>query len=294
MSSTSFDPTALPPLSASRRRASGGFTVTLLPALPYEVNYVSDHHTVGFTFERQEGLHSFASDRRRPFYADSWCLAWTPAGCEVFSASNKGGEYLVLSVAPETFARLTPSIARGQLPQTTNVAAPCFTPLAMAMRRAVCSGVFMDGLAIETVATAAVERLAMQISGQAEVPGIAAGMTPWRIKRILDYLDAYLETDVHLADLARHVGLSEGYLARAFKATTGTTLHAALVERRIARARQLMGAAVRHQTEIKLAAVAAESGFSSHAHMTTAFRRVLGITPSQYYLDGKYLRSGGG
>src|SRR5262245_28922053 len=284
----------LPHLSACRRRERGGFTVTLLPALPYEVNYVSEHHIIGFTFERQEGWHAFASDRRRPFRADSWRLAWTPAGCEVFSASKRGGEYLVLSVAPETFTRLTPGIAGGQLPQFTNVADPCFTQVAMALRTAICSGAFMDGFSIETAATAAVERLAMQMSGCAGVPRIAAGMTPWRMKRILDYFDAHLETDVHLADLARHVGLSEGYLARAFKAATGTTLHAALVERRIARARLLMSAAARHRTKIKLAGVAAESGFSSHAHMTTAFRRVLGITPGQYYLDWKYRRSGGG
>jgi AraC family transcriptional regulator len=276
MGRTEHDIAAAPHLSGLRRREFVGFTVTLLPALPYEVIYASDHHIIGFTFERQEGVHAFAGDRRRPFSADPWRVAFTPAGCEVFSASASGGEYLALSIAPETFEQLAPGVRREQLPQFTNVADPWFMPLGMALRRAACGGGPVDGLHIEAVAVAAVERLAVHIDGCRAPPGIAVGMTPRRMKHILDYLDAHVGTDVRLADLARHIGLSEAYLARAFKAATGTTLHAALVERRIAHARRLM------RTEKSLAAVAAESGFSSHAHMTTAFRRVLGTTPSQW------------
>jgi AraC family transcriptional regulator len=73
-----------------------------------------------------------------------------------------------------------------------------------------------------------------------------------------------------------------GWCARAFKASTGTTLHAALMERRVARARLLIESALRRGVYGNLAEVAAATGFSSHAHMTTAFRRVLGVTPSDW------------
>ena len=56
----------------------------------------------------------------------------------------------------------------------------------------------------------------------------------------------------------------------------GTTLHAAPMERRIARARLLMEGALRRGARANLADVAAATGFSSDAHMTTAFGRVLG------------------
>ncbi|MFZ1088051.1 MAG: AraC family transcriptional regulator [Xanthobacteraceae bacterium] len=282
MAQTRPNTAVAPHRSALLRRDIAGFTVTLLPALPYEVTYVSDHHIIGFTFERQEGVDAFAADRRRPFRADPWRLAFTPAGCQVYSASKRGGEYLILSVAPETFARLAPRYERGRLPQFTNVSDAWFTPLGMALRRIACSSEVIDGLHFEALAAAAVERLAAQIDGSTAVTDIASGITPRRMKRILDYLDAYLDTNVRLADLARHIGLSDAYLARAFRAATGTTLHAALVERRIARARWLMNRADRHRRDMSLAAVAAESGFSSHAHMATAFRRVLGTTPSHW------------
>jgi len=272
----------LPHRSAPLRREAAGYAVTLLPALPYDVTYTSDHHVIGFTFGRQEGVDAFASDRRRPFRAEPWRLAFTPAGCEVFSASSKGGEYMVLSVTPERLERLGPGLDRARLPQFTNLADPRFTPLAMALRRAVCAGEAMEGLGIEVIATAAAERVAAQMDKRTATVGAARGMTPWRMRRVLEYLEVHLEKDVRLADIARLVDVSEAYLARAFKAATGTTLHAALVELRIARAWWLMNDARRRRAELRLADIAAQSGFSSHAHLTTAFRRVLGTTPSQW------------
>jgi AraC family transcriptional regulator len=107
-------------------------------------------------------------------------------------------------------------------------------------------------------------------------------MTSRRLKRILEHFEAQLGEEIRLADLASDIGLSESYLARTFRAATGTTLHAALLDRRIARARSLIEAAFRRGGSASLADVAAATGFSSHAHMTTAFRRVLGVTPSEW------------
>jgi len=113
---------------------------------------------IGFTFERQRGVDAFGGARRRLFDAEPWRLAFTPAGCDVFSASDKGGEYLVLIVAPETFARLAPGIATGQLQQFTNVADPLFTPLANGLRRVTMLGATAPPLALETLVAVAVER----------------------------------------------------------------------------------------------------------------------------------------
>jgi AraC family transcriptional regulator len=189
---------------------------------------------------------------------------------------------LVLSVAPETFARLAPGIATGRLQQFTNVADPLFTPLATGLRRATMLGAPTPSLAMEALAVAAVERISVLLDAGTRRVKPERRMTSRRLKRILDHFEARLAEDIRLADLASDSGLSESYLARTFRAATGTTLHAALVERRIARARSLIEAASRRGVPASLAEVAAATGFSSHAHMTTAFRRVLGITPSEW------------
>src|SRR5215471_2814529 len=157
MSNPEKNTTTLPHHSVLHREGPG-FAVTVLPASPYEVNYVPAHHVIGFTFEGQRGVDAFGGSRRRVFDAEPWRLAFTPAGCDVFSASEKGGEYLVLSVAPETFARHAPGTVRGRLPQITNVADPLFTPLAIGLRRAAMLGAAAP-LAIETLVAAAVERI---------------------------------------------------------------------------------------------------------------------------------------
>jgi AraC family transcriptional regulator len=169
------------------------------------------------------------------------------------------------------------------------VADPLFTPLAISLRRATIRGVSTRPLAIEALTAAAVERVSVLLDTSAPRAKPAARMTSWRLKRIFEHFEARLAEEIHLADLASDVGLSESYLARTFRAATGTTLHAALIERRIARARLLIEAASRRGAPASLADIAASTGFSSHAHMTTAFRRVLGITPSEWIrkMDGR-------
>lgn len=68
-----------------------GFAVTVLPPAPYEVSYVPAHHVIGFTFEGQRGVDAFGGSRRRLFDAEPWRLAFTPAGCDVFSTSKRAG-----------------------------------------------------------------------------------------------------------------------------------------------------------------------------------------------------------
>jgi len=254
----------------------------VLPASPYEVSYVSDRHLIGFTFERQQGVDAFGGARRRSFDAAPWRLAFTPAGCDVFSASQTGGEYLLLGLASDAFARFASGNEPAQPRQFTNLADPLFTPLAASLRRIAMTGATAPSLAIETLVASAAERVSILLNPDARRARAECRVTSRRLKRILDHLEARLTEDVRLADLASDVGLSECYLARAFRAATGTTLHAALVERRIARARSLLEAASRRGARANLAQVAAATGFASHAHMTTAFRRVLGITPSEW------------
>jgi AraC family transcriptional regulator len=137
-------------------------------------------------------------------------------------------------------------------------------------------------MAIEILATVAVQRVSVWLDSSKLRARPERRMTSRRLKRILDYFEARLAEQIHLADLASDIGLSESYLARTFQAATGTTLHAALMERRIARARLLIEDALRRGARANLADVAAATGFSSHAHMTTAFGRVLGVTPTEW------------
>jgi AraC family transcriptional regulator len=260
------------------RRELPGFSVLLLPAEPYQAGYVPQRHVIGFTLASQQGIHAFGGDARRPFRAEPWRLAFTPEGCDVYSASDRGGEYLLLTVEHAKLAAISERTAPVRLAQFTNVPDPAFTQLALALRRALFAGANTEDLAIEELGMASIALAAAHLGSVSRRVNDRLGAH--RLGRIMSYLDANLAGEVRLADLARELCLSEAYLARAFKASTGMTLHAALMDRRIARARSLIGGHTGRSRS--LAHIAAESGFASHAHMVTAFRRVLGIAPSHW------------
>ncbi len=78
-----------------------------------------------------------------------------------------------------------------------------------------------------------------------------------------------------LEEVAHASGLSRFQLCRAFAAITGRTIHDTLVELRLRHAVERIAGG-----EQNLTAVALDSGFASHAHLTDTFRARLGRAPS--------------
>ncbi|MBV9522856.1 MAG: helix-turn-helix transcriptional regulator, partial [Alphaproteobacteria bacterium] len=96
------------------------------------------------------------------------------------------------------------------------------------------------------------------------------------VARVRDYLDANLAEPVRLADLAAVAGVSRFHLLRLFRRELGLPPHAWLMQRRLRRAKALLG-----DGEAP-AAVAAALGFVDQSHLTRCFRASFGITPGAY------------
>ncbi|MBD0276003.1 MAG: helix-turn-helix transcriptional regulator [Acetobacteraceae bacterium] len=92
-----------------------------------------------------------------------------------------------------------------------------------------------------------------------------------------DYIEANSSHDLPLAELASVAGLSEPHFARAFRLTTGDPPHRFVVRRRVERAKALL-----RDTEEPVSQIALASGFASHSHLSTRFRRLVGVTPSAF------------
>jgi AraC family transcriptional regulator len=64
--------------------------------------YTAMEPQIGFAFDSQSGIHALASDRVIPFLTYPNGVAFVPRGCDVYSNSDHGGEYLsVLGVGSE-------------------------------------------------------------------------------------------------------------------------------------------------------------------------------------------------
>jgi AraC family transcriptional regulator len=80
-----------------RRAKAGPWLVELLPKQAYEARYTPEEAVIGFAFDGQSGSHSFGGDRMSEFRSAPDGLAYVPAGCDVYSCSAMGGEYLKIS-----------------------------------------------------------------------------------------------------------------------------------------------------------------------------------------------------
>jgi AraC family transcriptional regulator len=109
------------------------------------------------------------------------------------------------------------------------------------------------------------------------LPKNLAGLSKARLARAIEFIEENLAQNIGLDDVANVVGLSPCHFSRAFRHETGQSPRQLLTDHPIARAQALL-----QHGHIPLAAVAYAVGFSSQAHLTTAFRKALGTTPGAY------------
>ena len=245
----------------------GAWTVELLPRNPYEARFTPVAPVIGFAFDSQVGIHAFGTDRRTGYRAKPNGLAFVPVGCDVFSSSETGGEYLKITLGSATPAPWTWTRRFSDAVDGAAIA------VAHDLRRLLLSPHPTDPLACENL----IHRLQARAAArgfQAEVVRAESWMTPQRLRRVDELIEARLADRLTVQDLAEALELSVGFFARAFKQATGRAPHDYIIERRLTRARALL-----QDRSLGLAAVALGSGFASHAHMTATFRKRLGIGP---------------
>lgn len=103
-----------------------------------------------------------------------------------------------------------------------------------------------------------------------------------RINRVLDYIEANLDTDLSLKTLAGVANFSEFHFHRIFKSVIGETLNRFIQRRRVEKAASmLIGNPTTSITEI-----AFDCGFSGSAAFARAFRENFGVSASQWRSNG--------
>jgi AraC family transcriptional regulator len=93
-------------------------------------------------------------------------------------------------------------------------------------------------------------------------------------------VDSFRES-VSLQDLSRVAGVHPGHVAREFRRAYGVTTGAYLRQLRIDFVAEQLSAPGK-VTYSTLADLAFDAGFSSHAHMAFVFKRITGISPSEF------------
>jgi AraC family transcriptional regulator len=136
----------------------------------------------------------------------------------------------------------------------------------------------MSSVYSDSLGAAIVARLLALRTGAADLKTRSAEkLAKWRLKRVLDYIDAHLDEPIRLADMATTAGLTRMHFAAQFKAATGLRPHEYLLRIRVERAQILLS------NNVPTVDVALAVGFQSQAHFTTVFKRFVGQPPHTWW-----------
>lgn len=104
---------------------------------------------------------------------------------------------------------------------------------------------------------------------------MGVGLPQQRLRRVTDYIEDNIASDLPLAELAAVAGVSRSHFQLLFKQSVGLPVHRYIIHRRVDRAIALLRMGALSESELAL-----EAGFANQSHMARCMRRVAGITPS--------------
>jgi AraC family transcriptional regulator len=102
---------------------------------------------------------------------------------------------------------------------------------------------------------------------------------PQWLDRVVELLQEEHSSPLTLVDMARIAGVHPVHLSRTFERFEGCTLSVRLRQLRLKRAMNTMV-----ESDMNLADVALDCGFTDQSHMTRVFGQSLGMTPGQFRL----------
>jgi AraC family transcriptional regulator len=134
-------------------------------------------------------------------------------------------------------------------------------------------------LAAESLANVLAVHLIRHVSAPRQPAHRRNGTLPRaKLRAVVEYIEEHLDSGPTLEQMAAIARLSPNYFAWQFKRATGRPPHQYVVDRRIERAKQFLQTG----SDIALAKVAAEAGFSDQSQFSHHFKRLIGVTPGQF------------
>ena len=271
-----------PPVAAAGQTIvldTGGVQFELGAPGPLDWSYDGLRPELRYTFDAGQGIAAFQDGPSRG-------VACAPGSFMLLSPGMRAR--LRLSTPLETLSLTYPrdilaghadlsgyiAAIAGDLPITTTD--PGVRALAVEARRALVEEPEPDPRYMTALGKAMLAR-ALQAIDQGAPPKGRVAISPFKLRRVVDHIEARLDSRITVQELAELAGLSLAHFARAFRQATGEAPHSFILNRRVARVRELL-----RDPALNLATVAARAGFASHAHMSSVFRRRTKLAPTAY------------
>ena len=243
------------------------------PAAP--VNHVFAVHMndmPGWEVSDGEGL------RLHPVRAGQ--VSFFPAG-EVFSArTRERSRFLMVSLAPGMVLNHAASDRSGALPRFV-ARRGIEDPVARVLCERIRAEAVLDGARdagyVEALGKALAAHALRDYTEGTVAEDVPGGLEAHQLQRAIDFFRDHLLETASVGKVASVVGLTRFHFGRCFKRSTGLSPHQYLLRMRVDRARYLL-----ETTSDTVNEVAIKSGFCDPSHLSTYFRRWVGVSPRQH------------
>ena len=203
-------------------------------------------------------------------------LAFYPA-CVTFRIVHPAARYTDVLWDPGLYSALLPELgaAASGFEFLYDLQDPMLSQIVTSLAQEI-EGGFADRILVESLGTAMCIGIARHFVGHLPLP-TSKGLSPERLRRVRDYVEAHLDEDLSLTVLADIACLSPYHFSRSFKEAVGVGPQRYVIQRRLERAKVLL-----RRTREPLAVIALEAGFGDQSHFTTIFHREIGVTPGRF------------
>ena len=248
-----------------------------------ELPALSDHWLI-LPLEHPSHLHWKSDDRLHESIFQKGDSLLVPAGKPIYrrcSKSQLSQTELHIHLQPELVRQVAEAseIDTERVDLTNHFAKQDLNlqHIAMLLLAELCSDGMMGRLYIESLTQALIIHLLRHYSEVAQIITLEnRSLTHTQLQQALDYIHTHLNLDLSLAELASVINISPTYFASVFKRATGISPHQYVIQQRVERAKMML-----LRTDLRIADIALQVGFSSQSHLTQNFKRFTGMTPKQ-------------
>jgi AraC family transcriptional regulator len=166
---------------------------------------------------------------------------------------------------------------RVEISLKTDLASPLLWSIGEALRSMLLVADQHSCFYAESMATAVAAHLLTHYVTWEQITKEDSGLPKAKLKQAIDFINAHLDRNISLLDIAEMLGMSQYHFSRLFKQSTKLTPHAYLVGQRVNRAKQLLV-----DRDMTMLDIAEECGFANPSHFSRCFRQYTGMSPMAF------------
>lgn len=257
-----------------------GVHIELSPPVDFEIAYRLSDYMIFAPFARAPADLSINDGPVRRIAIPAGAAFLAPPETTVRTRVVAPVEFLCIAAPPERVDPIIERVGGGRPWSPTVIEAlvdPGIAAIQLEIRRTLLSDPLIEQSYVLPLVEAMFARFACQFLDLDLPAGGKETLPPRVLRAVVTEIENALGERLTVEDLAKTAGLSRSHFSRAFHAATGESPQDFIISRRLCHARDLLVESDRPISEI-----AVTTGFASHAHFSTAFKKRLGVSPARY------------